>query len=88
MEAPLVAMGLKLHSLCGGVRSNMHVNLTAEQQRCSVPVMLRMPAAGYVRRWASQLSLLRQDGSSLNTLMTTSRADLKPSPQFISHCER
>jgi hypothetical protein len=30
--------------------ANPHVNLTAERQRRSVPVMLRMPAAGYVRR--------------------------------------
>ena len=31
-------------------RSNPHVNLTAERQRRSVPVPLRVPAAGYVER--------------------------------------
>ena len=30
--------------------SNLHVNLTAERQRRSVPVSLRVPAAGYVER--------------------------------------
>jgi len=30
--------------------SNPQVELTAEQQRCSVPVMLRTPAAAHLQR--------------------------------------
>ena len=34
-------------------RPNLHVKLTAERRCRSVPSVLRTPAAGYVRRWAT-----------------------------------